>query len=93
MLTHTHSLCYQLKNKIHQLRTAVEAAEKNNSKEKLKYSQIGDTCLRMRERIVEFQSQQTVQSLTTSNHRLKKVSVANAHLATGAHTLVYTNIL
>ena len=71
MSTHTHSSCSQLKLKIHQLKTAVEAAEKNNTKEKQKYFQIGDTCLRMRERIVEIKSQQT------SNHKLKKVRVTN----------------
>ncbi len=38
----------QLKNKIQQLRTAVEIAEKVHNREKAKYCQMGDTCLRLR---------------------------------------------
>lgn len=43
----------QLKNKIQQLRTSVEIAEKIHSKEKAKYWQMGDTCVRLRGRLDE----------------------------------------
>ncbi len=41
----------QLKNKTQQLRTSVEIAEKIHNKEKTKYQQMGDTCLRLRGRM------------------------------------------
>lgn len=71
MLPHTYC-CEQLKNKIQQLKAAVDAAEKNNFKEKQKYFQIGSTCLKMRERIIEAQSQRLGDTATT-NPKLTKV--------------------
>ena len=53
-----HLVATQLKNKTQQLRTLVEIAEKIHSKEKTKYQQMGDTCLRLRGRMDGEEGQQ-----------------------------------
>jgi len=59
-----------LKSKIQQLRTSYEIAEKVHNKERAKYQQIGDTCLRLRGKLDDGDGVHS----TTGSIKLKLVS-------------------